>query len=59
MEQLPQVVANALEKANEAADASQAAWEELNAIETATVNDIEKWIRFVIVRMRLRTTTSA
>lgn len=44
MEQIPQVVLDALEKANEAADANQAAWDELNAIENATVDDIEKWI---------------
>jgi hypothetical protein len=44
MEQPSQAEKDALEKANEAADASQAAWDELNAIENATVQDIEKWI---------------
>jgi len=44
MKQLPQAVQDALEKANEAAEANQAAWDELNAIDNATVDDIEKWI---------------
>jgi len=44
MEQLPEAVHDALEKANDAADASQAAWNELNAIDNPTVDDIEKWI---------------
>lgn len=44
MERIPQVVTDALEQANQAADASQAAWDELNAIDNATVNDIERWI---------------
>lgn len=44
MKQLPQAAQDALEKANKAADASQAAWDQLNTIEEATAEDIERWI---------------
>lgn len=44
MNQQPQVVIDARETANTAADAHQAGWDELQEIESPTYLDIERWV---------------
>lgn len=44
MSQLPQMVIDAREEANVAADAQNAAWDALQEIEEPTHVDVEKWI---------------
>jgi hypothetical protein len=40
----PQILIDARERANEAADERQAAYDDLNAMENATMDDTEKWL---------------